>query len=304
MRFLSFLSKIALITILVVTLSGCKSRQDKIMDRAEGIMLQHPDSARALLESIQLEELSSDRMKARYTVLLTEARYKTFEDDTIPGPISKAADYYADDMRNLYRMKAYYYKSNILRNTKKGGEALISLMHSEKTASLRQDSLWLGRIHGSIGRNFANMNNPAASIPWLEMATKELSQIGDDYFISDIILALSMEYYNHALSSDKDRIEFSNKSIEQANILIDIAGRENDPEYLFHAKRQIGKNLIMQGKFDEAKNTFMFMKEKLSLHMEAQDYVNLGELYLRDNDLHMAKVCRIQWKGVIRKDFR
>ncbi len=292
LRFLSFPIIIALSFVMIFTLPGCKSSHDKIMDKAEYIMQQHPDSARALLESIPSEKLSSDKSKARYTVLLTEARYKTFEDDTIPGPISNAADYYAGDMRNLYRMKAYYYKSNILRNTKKGGEALISLMHSEKTAFLRQETLWLGRIHGSIGRNFANMNNPAASIPWLEMAAKELTQIGDDYFISDIILALSMEYYNHALSSDKDRIEFSNKSIEQANILIDIAGRENDPEYLFHAKRQIGKNLIMQKKLDEAKNAFTYMEKNLSRFMEAQDYVNLGELYLRDNDLHMAKTCQ------------
>ena len=291
-RFLSFPFRIALLFVMIVTLPGCKSSHDKIMDKAEDIMQQHPDSARALLESIQLEELSSDRMKARYTVLLTEARYKTFEDDTIPGPISKAADYYADDMRNLYRMKAYYYKSNILYNTKKGGEALINLMHSEKTAFLRQDTLWLGLIHGEIGRNFANMNNPAASIPWLEMAVSELTGKRNNYYLSDYVLLLAKEYYNYALSSDNNCQDFSEKAIEQAKILKEIAIQENDHEYLYHVKKIIADCLILQDKLPEAKSILINMEDSLYMYMTPHDYVNLGELYLEDNNIVKAKACQ------------
>lgn len=291
-RFLSFPIRIALLFVMIVTLAGCKSRQDKIMDRAEGIMLQHPDSARALLESIQLEELSSDSRKARHTVLLTEARYKTFEDDTVAGPISKAADYYNGDLKSPYRMKAYYYKSNILYNTKKGGEALINLMHSEKTAFLRQDTLWLGLIHGEIGRNFANMNNPAASIPWLEMAVSELTGKRNNYYLSDYVLLLAKEYYNYALSSDNNCQDFSEKAIEQAKILKEIAIQENDHEYLYHVKKIIADCLILQDKLPEAKSILINMEDSLYMYMTPHDYVNLGELYLEDNNIVKAKACQ------------
>lgn len=63
-RFLSFPFRIALLFVMIVTLPGCKSSHDKIMDKAEDIMQQHPDSARALLESISSEKLSSDKSKA------------------------------------------------------------------------------------------------------------------------------------------------------------------------------------------------------------------------------------------------
>lgn len=291
-RFLSFPFRIALLFVMIVTLPGCKSSHDKIMDKAEDIMQQHPDSARALLESIPSEKLSSDKSKARYTVLLTEARYKTFEDDTVAGPISKAADYYNGDLKSPYRMKAYYYKSNILYNTKKGGEALINLMHSEKTAFLRQDTLWLGLIHGEIGRNFANMNNPAASIPWLEMAVSELTGKRNNYYLSDYVLLLAKEYYNYALSSDNNCQDFSEKAIEQAKILKEIAIQENDHEYLYHVKKIIADCLILQDKLPEAKSILINMEDSLYMYMTPHDYVNLGELYLEDNNIVKAKACQ------------
>ena len=291
-RFTSFIMTVALICLLSAILSACKSPQDKIMDKAEAIMNEHPDTARKLLESISGEQLHSQKRKARHTVLLTEARYKTFEDDTTSEPISMAAEYFADDLRNPYRMKAFYYKSKILHNNKKGGEALISLMNSEKTASLRHDTLWLGLIHGSIGRNFAKLNNPSASIPWLEMAIRELNGKQNNHYLGDYVLLLAKEYYNCALCSDELYPVFVEKAIRQADILTEIAHRENDPEYLYKAKHLIAKCFILQDKHHEAKDLLIDIADNMPMYMTSDDYVNLGELYLKENDIVKAKTCQ------------
>lgn len=51
-------------------------RVDTMLLEAESLMMEHPDSALAILDSISPTELGSDRQRADYALLLTQARDK------------------------------------------------------------------------------------------------------------------------------------------------------------------------------------------------------------------------------------
>lgn len=106
------INRVFIIVVLCV-LTSCLSSVDEKLDEVENIMQEHPDSALSLINMIDFDEISSKRRKARYAVLLTQARDKCYFFETNDSIISIATSYY-DNKNNHYALMAYYYKALIL----------------------------------------------------------------------------------------------------------------------------------------------------------------------------------------------
>lgn len=97
--------------LLVVTMACSTSgRVDTMLLEAESLMMEHPDSALAILDSISPAELSSDRQRADYALLMTQARDKNFRFETDDSLISTAVAYFDAHPEPRKRTLAHMYR--------------------------------------------------------------------------------------------------------------------------------------------------------------------------------------------------
>jgi len=105
--------------------TGSKCRD--ALARAEAVMQQRPDSALLILEGIDRADVSSDRDKALYYLLMTQARDKNhlpLDNDTM---ISFSVDYFDGDCDNRYLMLSHYFHGRVLSQTGDFPLAILSM---------------------------------------------------------------------------------------------------------------------------------------------------------------------------------
>ena len=106
-------------------------RVDTMLLEAESLMMEHPDSALAILDSIRPSQLTSDRQRADYALLLTQARDKNFRFETDDSLISTSVAYFDEHpeprkctLAHMYRGILNLYRGNLTVAIK---EALTAL---------------------------------------------------------------------------------------------------------------------------------------------------------------------------------
>lgn len=153
-------------------------------------MNQHPDSALAILQGIDRSSLSSDKWKARYALLMSQALDKNYIDTTTFDILQPAIDYYTDKGTPDEKLKTFYYQGRIYQN--KGDEenamlsfinareitdvtdtlALAHLLVAQGTLHLRQykisdfvaNNLEAAKLYGKIGRHVLEIDSYAKAL--------------------------------------------------------------------------------------------------------------------------------------------
>lgn len=138
--------------------TGCDHCSTIVMDRAEAMMTEHPDSSLHLLEQIQSEQLRTARTKARYALLKTIALDKNYI-DVADDSLSRAAyEYYQNHGNKSARMKSTYYLGVIEENGGNLIDAAIHFKEAETLAEQLQDNHFLGlacqHLSGIFARNY------------------------------------------------------------------------------------------------------------------------------------------------------
>ncbi len=100
------------VTLVLVTMVACGDRKnkeaDRILDSADALMTEHPDSALSLIEKIDTVGLDEEHF-ARYALLLTKAQDKNYIDPADDRLILKAVDFYQGKNNSEETQALYYY---------------------------------------------------------------------------------------------------------------------------------------------------------------------------------------------------
>lgn len=133
-------------------IAGCGDNRDvdSALLRADEMMETMPDSALKVMEAIDPEKVSSGRQRAEYALLLTQARYKNFIDETDDSLISVATSYYNHEEDIELRLRANFLQARILENANNHTSSIVFALHAEQAALKLGDSLWLARIYELI----------------------------------------------------------------------------------------------------------------------------------------------------------
>lgn len=106
-------SNIQLIVGLTLLYLVCSCRPDSksaaLLSQADSLMQTHPDSALALLHTIEHPTRMNSADRAEYALLFTQANHKNYVVQTSDSLIQVAVDYYADGDDKEREAKAYYY---------------------------------------------------------------------------------------------------------------------------------------------------------------------------------------------------
>lgn len=134
-------------------LVGCKATDKQtvaLIDRAEQLCSEMPDSALSIIQSVDADLIRDDVNRARYRLVYSEALYHNYIDsdcDTLTRPM---AEYYMDSGRHAERARALYQHALVLQRQGQEflAEAMVMLLEAERSLE-HSDNM---RLRGLVSR--------------------------------------------------------------------------------------------------------------------------------------------------------
>lgn len=134
-----FIRRAILFALMGLSLSSCHfsggNNQLAVLQYADSLMENHPDSALLLLENIDNTDTLLRADRAYYALLLTQAKDKNYIKHTTDSVMHKVVDYYDSGNNDVLRMKAHYYLARVYQDmdsvSASVGEFLIALQLAE-----------------------------------------------------------------------------------------------------------------------------------------------------------------------------
>ena len=153
----------AMISTVILLLYGCggSTSVSRNLDAAETLMESRPDSALAILDSINHSDLNGNSQKARFALLKSIALDKNYKDTTTFDILQPAIDYYLKEGNPDDRLRTYYYMGRIYQNRNERDSALYSFMKGLDIAEECRDSLTIARTlvgQGILFQNFYDID--------------------------------------------------------------------------------------------------------------------------------------------------
>lgn len=123
----------------------------QIVEEAENVMIDHPDSALKLMRSIDVETIRGEEDMAHYTLVMAEACYYnriTPNRDTIAQPLF---DYYLRSDDHDKRSRALYQYALVMRSEGENARAMYSLQEAEESLAHVDNPRLAGLVHRTMG---------------------------------------------------------------------------------------------------------------------------------------------------------
>ena len=230
--FMRLLRHISLLFALMLFV-GCSTDEHtaELIDRAERIVEEHPDSALTIMRSIDPETIYGDRDMAHYRLVYSEALYHSkidSDNDSLTRPLF---DYYLNSDNHSERARAMYQHALVMYNGGKYAEAMYSLLEAEKSLEHIDNPRLAGLVHRTKGDIYGEEYMFGNSIDEMQIAVEYFDEAGlaahraySQYEIGDVALRrrehdFALEQLNLALPC---AIETENVYLLN-NILVDLA---------------------------------------------------------------------------------
>ena len=137
----------------VVLFVGCSTdeRTAELIERAERIAEEHPDSALTIMRSIDPETIYGDRDMAHYRLVYSEVLYHNLIDSDNDSLTRPMVDYYRYDDNHDERARAMYQHALVKFNNGENAEAMHSLLEAEKSLEHISNPRLAGLVHNKKG---------------------------------------------------------------------------------------------------------------------------------------------------------
>jgi tetratricopeptide (TPR) repeat protein len=253
----------------------------EIIDRAEKIVEQQPDSALKALNSVLFPEDLGKTMFNKYNLLLVQAKDKCFRDITGDTVIYAVKNYYIRKKDEQNAALAAFYCARVLHERKETDNAFEAYSTAIELADKTEDYNLKGLIYGNLGilhrehlsyEKTIELNKNAVAM--YEKAKNyrnkisALNLIGDCFALTDKMDS-AFRYYDESLKlADQHKITELQSSVRQSK---GVVYRE-------------------KGHYEQAKNLF---REALAFSPDSVEQVrilmNIAKTYLSENRTDSAK---------------
>ncbi len=155
------------------------------LDWAEAVMEEHPDSALALLDTLDRSRLRTRGAKARHALLYSQALDKNWIDLSTDSIIKPAVRYYARHGSPDDRLKAQYYLGRIYQNAGDNESAMRCFVNAEKYASKCDDAVMAGRLYTAMTAIYYSVYQFEAALPASVNAAESYLEVADTNWYAD-----------------------------------------------------------------------------------------------------------------------
>ncbi len=263
--------------LLAFGLAGCgdSRRLHEDFDIVERVVTDHPDSALRILGKIARPERLGKPDRARYDLLMAEARYMADSIDTVPTRLIEAASFFDREEDSHNAARAYYYAGIQLLQKKDYGHAIVNFLKADKRTKRYDNSLLRGKIYRAIADCYEEVKDYKSYLHFHQLSYQEFRNAGIDEYIHDSSYDLARAFHDN--EQYDSCIYYANKLYGHADSnLNSLALRLIATSYLDK------KDYITAiSKFDELQNSF-------PSQIQGKDYMNIGLAYLYNNHLDKA----------------
>lgn len=184
---------------------------DRTLNDVESFIMDHPDSALLILESMNRKDLKTARTKAHHALLHAMALDKNYIDVKDDSIASVAVEYYLKHGPDRNRARTLYYLGVSYYNNEEYDKAILAYSRAESFAA-DCDSLYLGMIYSAKSYTYNCNYNSSQELYYAKRAFETFSSIKADKYKRISSYRLAVSYHNN------DNYE---KAIKQYDYLID-----------------------------------------------------------------------------------
>ena len=195
-----------LLVLSAAILAACTpAKVDRTLKDVESYISERPDSALAVLESIDRSYLKSRRSEAHHALLHAMALDKNYIDVTDDSLASVAVSYFQKHGPKKYLARSLYYKGLSYYYNKEYDKSIIELSKAEPIAET-YDSLYLGFIKMLQANIYSANYSLLDEIVAIKKAYDIYSDLHVDYYISLAKLRLSKAYANNDMYHEAEML--------------------------------------------------------------------------------------------------
>ena len=252
-----------------------------MLDRADQLMLERPDSALTILQQIPRKNLSDERMQARFAVLMSQAMDKNRIDSDNDSLIRQATQYYGPRRdQDDYRARAFYYAGRVYQHAGRINKAMGCYIEAEYSVAETSDSYMKGLIATALGRLYRKQHYYTSSSECFEEAVRHFEQINHRPYVLQTTMAASADLYRMG-DTVRSRPYFL-RSVRLAEELQDTTA-------LIYLAGAAATHAMDRGEYDRALETLMEASNRYAGGEIPSDYyLSLGKIFQQRNEVDTA----------------
>lgn len=274
-----------ILSILLLTACGENERNSQFLERAETIMNDSCDVALSMLQdSINPKTLTTERGRAIYAVLLSQALDKNYIDIASDSIIAPAVKYFADvtiedDSQSVrYAMLTNFYLGRIKFNANDKGNSLIANLKAEEYGLAINDYFYLGLIYRNLAFLQNNSYNFEDELKYSKLSLENFKKSNIKSHYNWALLDLATSFNNN---------EQFNDAIKLFNRVIDIATNNCDSILLFNTISNYAHSSWLNNDTLSTKNQLIFLSKHDKLN--AINCGHLAQIYANEHKIDSAK---------------
>jgi tetratricopeptide (TPR) repeat protein len=218
-----------LLIITAITIVSCndarKSETFRVLEDVDSYIEARPDSALAVLEGIDVEDLGSREEKAKYALLMSMALDKNYIDRTDFEVLQPAIDYYEDHGTATDKLRTFYYQGRIYQNGGDDEMAMECFVRAVEEGDGAEDCMTMARCLFSQGTLYQALYNWERVIE-TNIAAAAFFQFGGN--INSQLRSLSRALIGYSQTKD---LEGAGKCFNVCEDLLDQASLSNKSFY-------------------------------------------------------------------------
>ena len=269
-----------ILSILLLSACGESQRNSQLLNRAEAVMDDSCEVALSILQdSIDTTTLATERGRAIYAALLSQALDKNYIDLASDSIIAPAVKYFSNGDDPHYAMLTHYYHGKILLNQNKLSDAIISCSKAADFAKEQNNDFYLGLIYGVIDDAYHRTNNYNESIKYAKLSYQHFNKINKQPHKKYAYFSLAISYNNNG---DYDKSQAIYKE------LIDSATSNCDTTFLVGVLESYSHLLWNNLKNAQAKFILKSLQSNFNHKLSVISLAHLADIYTKENSLDSA----------------
>ncbi|MDE7438481.1 MAG: hypothetical protein K2M93_08350, partial [Muribaculaceae bacterium] len=277
------LTYIIICAIICIIASGCSDREAvERLNRAEQVMEEHPDSALLLIQGVDPSRLRTEKDRALYALLRTQALVKNDSVIASDSLIRTAVDYYTRHPRATYLMKSAFYLGEVQRNLGNLTSAVKSATQAYDLACQADDAYWIAKSAEQLMFIYNASLSEVEALKYARIAAYNYDKSG--------------HYLNHLYSLcdiciDEENIGLYGVALERIDSILNILPVGVYEQLIGYCHSIRFPLCINLGKLDDAYKSLEELKKRSSIcPLSPRFIVSEAELYRKSGKLKRAEL--------------
>ena len=197
MEIFQSMKRLLAITIILLSIASCTFvNVSRTLNDVESYIMERPDSALAVLESIDRVDLNTARTKAHHALLHAMALDKNYIDVTEDSIAKVATEYYKKHGPRRNYARALYYLGKSYYYNEQYDKAILEYSKAEKVAE-GCDSLYLGMIYSGKSYTYNCNYNSSQEAYYAQKAYEIFSKLNISSYTRAALYRLAVSYHNN-----------------------------------------------------------------------------------------------------------